>query len=287
MKAATFEYARPSQLEVALRAVAEGDGACKVMSGSQSLGPMLNLRLARPKGVVDVSSLSHLREVSLQSDVVMIGAAVTHAEIEDGVYPPLVDHPMRSVAAGIAYRAIRTRGTVGGSLAHADPAADWVIAFTALGARIHVRSSRASRVVHADKFMLGAYTTVLQFDEVITAVEVPAKTPAMRWGYHKLCRKPGEFAEASAAAFLNPARGQARIVLGAVDGPPIVLDAFSAEVAAKGADATTKRDIRSAVSSVLPDRDQIDVNRFTVCVERALKQAGVLDATIPTCGVKS
>ena len=276
MKAAPFEYTRAPDLDGALGALAQADGACKPISGSQSLGPMLNLRLARPRRVVDISSLPGLREVTSRPGAVVIGAAVTHAEIEDGVHAPLADHPMRSVAGGIAYRAIRTRGTVGGSLAHADPAADWVLAFAALGARIQVRSARASRVVEADAFMLGAYTTVLHADELIVAIEVPAMTPTTRWGYHKLCRKPGEFAEASAAVYFEAGRKQARIALGAVDGRPILLDRLAAEIAATGAGAASRSQIRLAVASALPERDSIDVNLFAVCVERALAQAGVL-----------
>jgi len=276
MKAASFEYTRAPDLDGALGALAQADGACKPIGGSQSLGPMLNLRLARPRRVVDISSLPGLREVTSRPGAVVIGAAVTHAEIEDGVHAPLADHPMRSVAGGIAYRAIRTRGTVGGSLAHADPAADWVLAFAALGARIQVRSARASRVVEADAFMLGAYTTVLHADELIVAIEVPAMTPTTRWGYHKLCRKPGEFAEASAAVYFEAGRKQARIALGAVDGRPILLDRLAAEIAATGAGAASRSQIRLAVASALPERDSIDVNLFAVCVERALAQAGVL-----------
>jgi len=276
MKAAPFEYTRAPDLDGALEAIAQADGACKPIGGSQSLGPMLNLRLARPRRVVDISSLPGLREVTSRPGAVVIGAAVTHAEIEDGVHAPLADHPMRSVAGGIAYRAIRTRGTVGGSLAHADPAADWVLAFAALGARIQVRSARASRVVEADAFMLGAYTTVLHADELIVAIEVPAMTPTTRWGYHKLCRKPGEFAEASAAVYFEAGRKQARIALGAVDGRPILLDRLAAEIAATGAGAASRSQIRLAVASALPERDSIDVNLFAVCVERALAQAGVL-----------
>jgi carbon-monoxide dehydrogenase medium subunit len=223
MKAAQFQYARVLEMDKALNILTDGQGASKAMSGSQSLGPMLNLRLARPRQVVDISSIAALRSVRRVADSVEIGAAVTHAEIEDGLYPPLADHSMRSVAAGIAYRAIRTRGTVGGSLAHADPAADWVVTLVALGARIHVQSPRGKRTIDADAFMLGAYTTLLEFDELIVAVVVPAQTSTARWGYHKLCRKPGEFAEASAAVYLDAARHCARIALGAVDGPPILL----------------------------------------------------------------
>lgn len=276
MKAPKFSYTRALALDEAIAALAAGGGSAKAMGGSQSFGPMLNLRLARPAQVVDVSSIPGLRTVSRKAGWVEIGAAVTHAEIEDGVYPPLAQHPMRQVAQGIAYRAIRTRGTVGGSLAHADPAADWVVTLAALGARIVLRSPRGERTIEADALMLGAYTTVLESDELIVSIAVPSETPASHWGYHKVCRKPGEFAEASAAVYFDASRGHARIVLGATDGPPLRLDALAAQIAIQGARAAGREPLRAAVSAALPERDAIDLKRFTACVERALEQSGIL-----------
>src|SRR5437868_2759712 len=231
MKAASFEYQRPATLPAALRALADAGGAAKVMGGGQSLGPMLNLRLARPKQVVDVSSLGELRQVTADGDQLRIGAAVTHAEIEDGVHPLLRGGLLQSVAGGIAYRAIRNRGTLGGSLAHADPAADWVLAMAALGAQIEISSAAGTRRVPMERFMHGAYTTDLADGELLTAVRIPRLGAAARWGYFKFCRKTGEFAEASCAAVFDPSRKLARIVLGALDGAPQALPALAAQVA--------------------------------------------------------
>jgi len=276
MKAPKFAYIRVLEVDEAITALSAGGGAAKAMSGSQSLGPMLNLRLARPAQVVDVAQIPGLRTVSRKADWVEIGAAVTHAEVEDGVHAPLAEHPVRQVARGIAYRAIRTRGTVGGSLAHADPAADWVVTFAALGARVVVRSPRGERTVEADAFMLGAYTTVLESDELIVSISVPSQTAATHWGYHKVCRKPGEFAEASAAVYFDASRKRARIVLGAVDGPPLLLHALAEEIALKGAGAAGREALRAAVRAALPDRDAIDQKLFTACLARALDQSGIL-----------
>jgi carbon-monoxide dehydrogenase medium subunit len=275
VKAAKFAYTRVLDVDEAIAVLAKGGGTAKAMSGSQSFGPMLNLRLARPAQVVDVANIPSLRTVSRSAEWVEIGAAVTHAEIEDGVHQPLAGHPMRQVASGIAYRAIRTRGTVGGSLAHADPAADWVVTLAALGARIVVRSPRGERMIKADALMIGAYTTVLESDELIVAVNVPSETPTTRWGYHKVCRKPGEFAEASAAVYFDVSRKLARIVLGAADGPPILLNELAAEIASKGASAAGREVLRAAIGVVLAERDAIDLKLFTACVERALAQSGI------------
>ncbi|MGO4391833.1 xanthine dehydrogenase family protein subunit M [Variovorax sp. M-6] len=271
MKAASFEYQRPATLQDALRALADAGGAAKVMGGGQSLGPMLNLRLARPKQVVDVSSLGELRQVTAEGDLLRIGAAVTHAEIEDGVHPLLRDGLLQSVAAGIAYRAIRNRGTLGGSLAHADPAADWVLAMAALGAQIEIASPAGTRRVTMERFMHGAYTTELAEGDVLSAVLVPKLGMAARWGYFKFCRKTGEFAEASCAAVFDPSRKLARIVLGALDGAPQALPALAAEVARTAA-MPSRETLRSAVAAALPGKDAVDRKLRVAAVERCLHQ---------------
>ena len=271
MKAASFEYQRPATLQAALRALADAGGAAKVMGGGQSLGPMLNLRLARPKQVVDVSSLGELRQVTADGDQLRIGAAVTHAEIEDGVHPLLRDGLLQSVAGGIAYRAIRNRGTLGGSLAHADPAADWVLAMAALGAQIEISSATGTRGVPMERFMHGAYTTDLADGELLTAVRIPRLGAAARWGYFKFCRKTGEFAEASCAAVFDPSRKLARIVLGALDGAPQALPALAAQVA-RAAAMPPRETLQSAIAAALPGKDAVDRKLRVAAVERCLHQ---------------
>ena len=124
MKAAKFEYLRPGDVSAAIGALGTMDGA-KPLSGGQSLGPMLNLRLARPGVLIDLMRLPPLRGVTETPDGVRYGAAITHAEFEDGAVPDPTGGILTRIAGGIAYRAVRNRGTMGGSLAHADPAADW------------------------------------------------------------------------------------------------------------------------------------------------------------------
>ena len=271
MKAASFDYQRPATLKDALRALADAGGAAKVMGGGQSLGPMLNLRLTRPKQVVDVSALAELRQVAAEGDQLRIGAAVTHAEIEDGVHPLLRCGLLQSVAGGIAYRAIRNRGTLGGSLAHADPAADWVLTMAALGALIEIASTTGTRRVPMERFMQGAYTTDLADGELLAAVLVPRLGPAARWGYFKFCRKTGEFAEASCAAVFDPSRKLARIVLGALDGAPQALPALAAQVA-RDAAMPSRDTLRSAVAAALPAKDSVDRKLMVAAVERCLHQ---------------
>ncbi|RIY42475.1 FAD binding domain-containing protein [Neopusillimonas maritima] len=273
MKAAKFDYVRVSEAKEALSLLEGSDGSTKAMGGSQSLGPMLNLRLARPQKVVDVSGIAEWRTVSKDGGRIRVGAAVTHAEIEDGVFAELRGHMLQDVAGVIAYRAVRNRGTIAGSIAHADPAADWVLATSALGAELELTSAKGSRRSTMPEFMLGAYAVDLQPDELISAVYVPEKTEQTRWGYYKFCRKTGEFAEASCAAYFDPSTRTARIVVGALGGAPQLLPALSAKVAQEGLAAATPEAIAEAVKDIAPEKTAGDRRLFMTVIERCLRRA--------------
>ena len=224
MKAAAFDHLWADGPAHAVVLIAAGAGGAKACSGSQSLGPMLNLRLVQVDQLVDVSRLEALRGFELQADVLRIGAAVTHARIEDGELPDVTHGLLPAVAADIAYRAVRNRGTLGGSLAHADPAADWVATMCLLDAGIVLLGEQGERKLRATEFLLGPFTTALQPDEIIVAIEVPRFSPGARWAYRKTCRKPGEFAEAIGAVWIDSQRGVARVVMGSLGGVPWVLE---------------------------------------------------------------
>ena len=271
MKAVAFDYLRPENLSAGLQALADQSaGIVKVMGGSQSLGPMLNLRLARPNQVVDVSGFTEMQQVSEDGEWLLVGGAITHSQIEDGVFAALRGTLLAEVAPQIAYRAIRNRGTLAGSLAHADPAADWVLVAFTLGAEVELRSVRGTRRLSMAEFMLGAYTTVLAEDELITGLRIPRLGPRAAWGYHKLCRKTGEFAEASCSAVFDPDRGLARIVLGALDGPPSLLGELSVAVARQGAAALEPAALVKAVASVTPGKDAVDRQQSLTALRRCL-----------------
>jgi len=273
MKAAKFDYERADSLAGALEFLRDDSVVIKAMGGSQSLGPMLNLRLARPAKVVDVSDLEELRTVTESGDRLRVGASLTHAEIEDGAFPLLAGHMMQGVAERIAYRAVRNRGTLGGSLAHADPAADWVLAIAALGGQVEITGPNGTRMADMPEFMIGAYTTDLAADELITAVHVPKKNPGALWGYYKFCRKTGEFAEASCAAFFDPSLQVARIAVGALDGAPQLLEDLAARVAEQGAQAIERDAIYAAVKAITPEKSEVDRGLCVTVVERCLRQA--------------
>src|ERR1700684_853754 len=156
MKAAAFAYERPSDLNAALSLLAKTNGTAKIMAGGQSLGPMLNLRLVEPDLIVDITGLSELKQAERSGDELVIGACITHSDIEDGRIPDVTRGAMQRIAGAVAYRAVRNRGTIGGSLSHADPAADWVSALSALGARVMLRSVAGVRDLAVEEFVTGA-----------------------------------------------------------------------------------------------------------------------------------
>lgn len=217
MKPAAFEHAAQEATREAFALLAR-EGA-KPLSGGQSLAPTMNLRLVRPALLVDVKRLPGLRGFVVSTGHLRLGAATTHAEIEDGKVPDVTNGLMPHVAHGIAYRAVRNRGTIGGSLAHADPAGDWPNLMAALGATIIALGAEGERRIPADAFMLAPFTTALRPGEIILAVEIPRVTG--RWGYCKINRKIGEFAKAIGIAIEAPRR----LLAGAVDGPPALLRA--------------------------------------------------------------
>jgi carbon-monoxide dehydrogenase medium subunit len=222
MKPAPFEYARPETVGEAVRLLATTPDA-KVLAGGQTLGPMLNLRLAQPAVLVDIGRIPELAAVTEDRDAITIGATVTHAAIEDGRISDPTRGFLAQVAHGIAYRAVRTRGTIGGSLAHADPAADWLSAFTALGAEVSIAGSRSNRRVPLAAFVRGAMETELASDELLVGVRVPRFSRQARFGFHKICRKTGEFAEAIGVLVDDPERSFRSLVAGATGGRPLVI----------------------------------------------------------------
>lgn len=222
MKPAPFAYHRPRSLQEAAGLMSGEPGVVKILAGGQSLGPMLNLRLAQPDALIDVTGIDELKTVGDDSDVLRIGACLTHADIEDGRVPDVTLGLMPHVARHIAYRAVRNRGTIGGSLAHADPAADWLSALALVAAQVEIWAPAGRRVVAVEDLMTGSFATVLAIDEIIAAILVPKFSPGARWGFRKFSRKAGEFAHAIGGVLNDPERQVFRAVIGAVDAAPMV-----------------------------------------------------------------
>jgi carbon-monoxide dehydrogenase medium subunit len=223
MKPAPFGYERPRDVQGTLALLAVAEASAKIIAGGQSLGPMLNLRLVEPQLIVDISGLAELKQVERRGDELVLGACVTHADVEDGRIPDVTRGAMQGVAANIAYRAVRNRGTVGGSLSHADPAADWVSALSALGAKLTLRSLSGVRVIAMEDFIVGALESALRAGEIVETIHIPARPASAHWGYVKSCRKTGEFAHAIGAILIDPGAATARVVIGAIDSAPVVI----------------------------------------------------------------
>jgi carbon-monoxide dehydrogenase medium subunit len=179
---------------------------------------------------------------------------------------------MPRVAATLAYRAIRTRGTIGGSLALSDPAAEWPTVLTALDAEVFVCGPGGRRSIRCAEFTTGVFETALAADEIIASVRIPKLSADARWGYLKLCRKSGEFASALAVAIADRGRGHCCVVLGAASGAPLMLD-DTARLVSSG-EREDMHDVVAADLARKPDRhfDEFQRNLHMVATMRAVRQ---------------
>jgi carbon-monoxide dehydrogenase medium subunit/6-hydroxypseudooxynicotine dehydrogenase subunit alpha len=224
VKPAPFEYADPRSLEEALSLLAEREDA-KVLAGGQSLVPLLNFRLARPDLLVDVNGIDELAYLRADDGLLRIGALARQAELEASAEVatrwPLLVQAVRYVG----HFQIRNRGTVCGSAAHADAAAELPVALTALEARFHVRSARGARVLDTDEFFVGHFTTALEPDELLVEIEVPQPPPSTRAAFLEFARREGDFALGGAAVLLTGGRERARVALLAAAPRPLRAEA--------------------------------------------------------------
>jgi carbon-monoxide dehydrogenase medium subunit len=284
MKPAPFRYARAGTLAEAIALLAAAPGEHKVLAGGQSLVPMLNMRLVRPAVLVDVNGLRELTGITPGPEGgLRLGALTRHAEL--AASPAVLERAPLLVEAArhVGHAAIRNQGTLGGSLAHADPAAELPAALLALDARVRISGPRGAREVAAEAFFRGLLTTALEADEILTAIEVPAQPPG--WGFAEIARRPGDFALAGVAAVVRvapdaPAHVEhARLVgFGVADRPlrlagaerhltgrPLDADIAARAGAAAGPDCDPPSDVHGSA----------DYRRHlaTVLIERALLQA--------------
>ena len=200
MKAPPFDYVNPADLATVSSLLRQHGDAARLIAGGQTLLATLNMRLSEPKVLIDLKDVPGLRGISLQAACVRIGAMTTHSEIEDS---PLLARflPLLTAAAPhVAHRAIRNRGTLGGSLAFADPAAEWPACALALDAVLILESDRGRRRVAAADFFKALYSTALAPDEIITACEFPLPAPNMCFTFDELARRHGDYAIVGLAA---------------------------------------------------------------------------------------
>ncbi|HEY0716377.1 MAG TPA: xanthine dehydrogenase family protein subunit M [Streptosporangiaceae bacterium] len=267
---APFEYARATSAGHALDLLAEHGDEAKLLAGGHSLLPMMKLRLAVPSVLIDIGALDELAGITTDGDDLVIGATTRHADVAGSELVRAQAPLLAWSAAQVGDPQIRHRGTIGGSLAHADPAADLPLALTALGGSVEVMGPGGHRQVTADDFFAGYFETAMEPGEMLTAVRVPRR-PDEPWGYQKFTRRANDWAIVGVAA------AGGRVALANMGATPLRAHAVEAALAA-GADAAEAAAL--AAEGTEPGEDihadrQYRQHLARVLTERALQhQAG-------------
>jgi CO/xanthine dehydrogenase FAD-binding subunit len=259
MKPPAFDYIGATSVDMAVAALAAAGSEAKIIAGGQSLVPMLNFRLIRPSVLVDINGIAALAYIEEAASGIRIGALTRHYQLETSAV--IARHfPVLSCAmTHVAHLAIRNRGTIGGSLSHADPAAELPMLALLLDASLHIASASGTRTVAARDFFLDALTVDLASADILTAIVLPKLPPRTGWGFEEVARRHGDFALAAVAAMLTIADGaisQARIALTGVG--PTPLRAAEAEALLQGhalEACLTRRAIEAARAAIAPETD--------------------------------
>jgi carbon-monoxide dehydrogenase medium subunit len=282
MKLPPFDYACPATLPEAVQLLASSDDA-KAIAGGQSLVPMLAFRLSQPSLLVDLRKLADLRGIRISDKGVTLGAMVRWRDIEDDERLETAHPLLKAAIAHVAHYQIRNRGTVGGSIAHADPAAEMPGIAMTCDAEISVVGKSGARVIQAADFFQGALTTALASDEIIVDIRLPAWPAGRRWGFQEFARRRGDFAMAAAAVFYDQdQRGKARNahvgVIGVGD-RPMRLTAVEDVLNGQTIEEATIAKADAATSAAVDPQDDIHASAayrralVGTMVERALKNA--------------
>jgi aerobic carbon-monoxide dehydrogenase medium subunit len=259
MKLPAFDYASPATIEEAVALLAARSGNAKIISGGQSLVPMLAFRLAAPELLVDLKRIQGLNRIIIGEDGVHLGAKVRWREIEDderlkGAHPLLVE-----AIRHVAHYQIRNRGTVGGSLAHADPAAEMPGIAITCDAELTIVGAKGTRIDKASDFFKGSLTTSLAPDEILTDIKLPPWSAGRRWAFLEFALRRGDFAMAGVALHYELLEGKiADIHIGAIGVGDRPLRLHTVEVALNGQrpdDAAIENAVKAARESVDPPSD--------------------------------
>ena len=242
MKAPPFAYQRAESMAAACALLAQHTGNARILAGGQSLIPTLNLRLSQPDLLIDISQLTELRGIRVTDKEMVIGALTRHADIEKSAEVRRLFPALANAASHIAHPAIRNRGTMGGSLALADPAAEWPAASLAFDMSFTLASTRGERVVQADGFFKGLYETVLAPDEMLKSIHIPLPQADSQTSFGELTRRSGDYAIAGAFVTTQRSGGKlsnTRIAFFGVSGQPMLargamaaLDGTTGDIAA-------------------------------------------------------
>jgi CO/xanthine dehydrogenase FAD-binding subunit len=264
VKPAAFEYVAPRTVDEALALLADEDA--KPLAGGQSLVPVMNFRLASPATVVDLNGIAELAYLRRRDGTLRIGALTRHATLEHSELVARAAPLLRQAVRNVGHGAIRTRGTIGGSCAHADPTAELPVALTALDARFHLRSREGSRTLDAGEFFVSQLTTALAEGELLVEVEVPPLPEGASTAFKEYARTHGDWALAGAAVVVAPDHA-AIALLGA---GPTPLRAAEAEAALL--DGASIADAAALAGDLLDDPWKRSLTRSLV--RDALEEAG-------------
>lgn len=283
MKPAPFTYARPGSLDEALALLRAGGEDAKLLAGGQSFVPLLNLRMASVDAVVDLNRLDELAYIRREDDTLCIGAMTRHRQIEVSAEVEAAQPLLTRAAAEVGHLAIRNRGTIGGSLVHADPAAEWPLVAATLDAQLVLRAQAATRTLPAREFFLAPLTTAIEPHEILCEVRFPVAPAGAVWGMQELCRRPGDFAIVAVACQLTLADdgrcAAAALAVGGAHGTPLHIPEVDAILGGSAADEEAiARAAEKVAESVDPSGDvhgSADYRRRMVKVlsARALREA--------------
>ena len=282
MKLPPFEYACPTSISEAVALLASHEGDAKPLAGGQSLVPMMAFRIASPSLVVDLRKLAELRQIKISDDGVTLGAMVRWREILDDARLRTVQPLLVAAVEHVAHYQIRNRGTVGGSIAHADPAAEMPGIVLTCDAKIAVTGKAGARVIDAANFFEGPLMTALKPDEIITEIRLPAWPAKRRFGFQEFARRRGDFALAAALLFYDDDGGKVRNAhvgaIGVAD-TPVRLPAVEQVLNGSAIDEATIAKAEAAASASVDPHDDIHASGayrkalVGVMVERALRAA--------------
>jgi carbon-monoxide dehydrogenase medium subunit len=272
VKPAAFEYVAPTSLDEAVAALAEHGEDAKVLAGGQSLIPLLSLRLARPTALVDLNDVDELQHLTVNGSV-RVGAMTRHRHVEHSAEIAASAPLLAAAVPYIGHAAIRTRGTIGGSLAHADPAAELPAVALALDATFEVRSLRGTRTITARDFFDGYFTTTLAPDEVLTEITFPAAPPGTKVSVQEMSRRHGDFAMVAVVAQQDPDSDTRLALVNVADKP---YRATEAEAAARaGADSEEIADL--ATRDLEPATDLHATSAYRKHVARVLVRRALIE----------
>jgi carbon-monoxide dehydrogenase medium subunit len=288
MKPAAFDYVAADSLEAALSALSAAGGYGKVLAGGQSLMPMLNFRLARPSILVDINRVPGLAYVEATDAAIKVGALTRHHALETSpvikAYLPVVTAAMQHVA----HLAIRNRGTIGGSLSHADPAAELPMMVCLLDAHIGIQSPRGRRVANSQDFFVAPLVTSLEDDEIVTDVEFPRLAAGTGWAFEEVARRAGDFALAAVGVTISTTDGKcdkARIGMMGVGETP--MRAEEAESLLRGqqiSEALLDAVVQSLRAAIEPNTDLHASGDYRRHLAGALARKAIQTAWKRACG---